>query len=152
MWSLSAVNIATASLLCLIMKLTAAESRKRSCISVTSHQSDVNVTQCQIFHYLELCFVWHFSHHAEHAIGANLYNLYTQNTTVTLLQLPQLTAAQNGGFLFSFQNSSNCVTWMRFPSGLIALQEKNALAERTAYPCLPAQRIDKFWHVKSTCV
>ena len=30
------------------------------------------------------------------------------------------------------------------PSGLTALQEKNALAERTAYLCLPAQRIDKF--------
>ena len=40
---------------------------------------------------------------------------------------------------------------MRFRSGLTALQEKNALAQRTAYLGLPAQRMYKFWHVKSMC-
>ena len=69
-----------------------------------------------------------------------------------LYTLPQLTTAKKTQYCLSFQNLSNCVTWMRFPSGLTALQVGNALAEGTAYLCLLAQRIDKFWHVKSTCV
>ena len=51
---------------------------------------------------------------------------------------------QNGAIPFQLPKFVNLCHVDAISSGLTTLQEKNALAERTAYLRLPAQRIDKF--------
>ena len=89
-----------------------------------------------------------FLKHAKHLKEVNLR--YDDDLTILKIQPSGYRSSPPPKMPNSFSASIICQPVSRgcvFP----AWQEKTTLAERTAYLCLPAQRTDKFWHVKSTC-